>query len=1276
MKNSPGLLPCAAVAGIAATALETFLLVFPGLTGVIPRTLIGLTGAGALILLLSACLLLRRWRTPESEEIQLETVRSYLRMAGVVYLVLDRSGRVTSINPEGCEVLGRREEEILGREWFTAFIPERVRDQVRGIFQAIIEDRLEDAEYAEAPVLRPDGSERTIAWHNAPVRDRSGRLAGTISAGEDITDRNRAQGALLQAANQWRSTVDALSEGLCLLDSEGSVIRCNRAMSELTGKPVAQLVGHTCCEVIHGGNPPAEDCPFALMRETGRPQDITLDRPGRSFRLAAHPVTGPDQEITGAVYLMSDVTERRRAIREMEKNRNLLEQAERLAHVGAFEMDAATRTVTLSPEWRRIHGVREDRLPLDRLLPICHPDDRQTVEKALRGSIDGEDPYDVEHRIINQETGETRIIHAHAEIVRDGEGRATGIYGAAQDVTDRVMAERLLEESEELYDSLLRSARDTVWVATPDCKKLLYMNDAVERMLGRPKDDFYRDSDLWLKMVHPEDRDRVAESVETLPEKESVRVQYRMVRPDGEIRWINDSKHVIRDESGRVFRIGGIATDITEQKTLHEQLAAWDERYRSLFERSRDCVYLHDFDGNFIDANEASLRLLRISREHMLSLNIADILDEDDLRFAREEIRNLAERGYQEELAGYTLTAPDGRRIMVETKSSIIYRDGRPFAVQGIARDVTERKLAEERLRDSEHELRVRNRIAGIFLTSPINRLYADVLDVVLETLESRHGFFGYIDEEGALVCPSMTRDIWERCRMESKSLVFPPESWGGLWGRALREKKPLHSNQPLDPPRGHIPVRRAACMPLVHQDRLIGTICVGNKETDYTEKDLRLLEVISRKVAGILGARLERDREERRRRKSEAEREKVQAQLLQSQKMEAVGALAGGISHDFNNLLSSIQGYADLAMLKTEEDTPVARDLTQIRQTTTRAARLTRQLLLFSRKHPMEVRLLDVTEIVEDMLSMLRRVIGEDINVETALDADVRCVKGDRSNIEQVVMNLAINARDAMPEGGVMSITTENVTLDEEEASLIADARPGSFVCLTVSDQGVGMDAETARRIFEPFFTTKEEGKGTGLGLSVVHGIVKQHEGWIAVDSEPGAGTTFRIYLPVAVGLSEAAGPEESDQTLDRYQGRGQRVLVVEDEDPVRRLVHRVLDENGYEATEAAGAAAALRAFKEAEGSFDLALVDVVLEDANGLELTERLLDMKPDLEVLLNSGYTDDRSHWPEICERGYRFLQKPFTVQGLLRAVRATWEDETETPTDICTPVGEES
>jgi len=433
-----------------------------------------------------------------------------------------------------------------------------------------------------------------------------------------------------------------------------------------------------------------------------------------------------------------------------------------------------------------------------------------------------------------------------------------------------------------------------------------------------------------------------------------------------------------------------------------------------------------------------------------------------------------------------------------------------------------------------------------------------------------------------------------------------------------------------------------ALIAPMTIMGRTVGTIEVQHYElAAYTREHVTAIQLAANLAANAIEnvrlLNLEREKEE---------------QLRQSQKMEAVGKLAGGIAHDFNNLLTAINGYSELTMRKLRPEDPLRRNIEEIKKAGDRAAGLTRQLLAFSRKQVLQPKVFDLNTVVAELEKMLHRLIGEDIQLKTALHANLGSIKADPGQIEQVIMNLVVNARDAMPHGGKLTVETLNINLDEEYAAHHVAVKSGSYVMLSVSDTGCGMDEETQARIFEPFYTTKEQGKGTGLGLSTVYGIIKQSGGNIWVYSEVGQGTTFKIYLPrTASGAPEYKRSTEPERSL-----RGsETILLAEDDEMVRNLVRTVLGTYGYQILEAVNGAAALSICEDSAEPIHLLLTDVVMPEMSGRDLANRFNHLRPDSKVLYMSGYTDESIVHHGVLDADAYFIQKPFAPDSLARKVR---------------------
>jgi two-component system cell cycle sensor histidine kinase/response regulator CckA len=385
-----------------------------------------------------------------------------------------------------------------------------------------------------------------------------------------------------------------------------------------------------------------------------------------------------------------------------------------------------------------------------------------------------------------------------------------------------------------------------------------------------------------------------------------------------------------------------------------------------------------------------------------------------------------------------------------------------------------------------------------------------------------------------------------------------------------------------------------------------------------------------------------------------EQKNKKIQDLLYQSQKMESIGRLAGGVAHEFNNLLTGIIGFSEL-LLQQMKDPKMKRDIKLILNAAQQASLLSHQLLTFSRKRRIEFKSLNINSVIQKEKQMLNILVGERIIITYDLEPHLQEINSDTSLIEQIIINLASNARDAMPRGGTLTISTQNKILEKEDRRRTPEAREGNYICLTMRDTGVGMNEDTIHRMFEPFFGTKRVGEGAGMGLSVVYGIVKQHNGWIDVESKQGKGSQFNIYFPVA---SRNRNIQITHNKVQRkITGNGKIILVVEDEKIVRELTTRVLRENGYIVFDAENSSEARDIFEREQGRFDLVFSDVVMPDENGPQLVDYFLKCNPDLKVLFSSGYSDDRSKKHILIERGFPFLQKPFTPSDLLLSVRNT-------------------
>lgn len=636
-----------------------------------------------------------------------------------------------------------------------------------------------------------------------------------------------------------------------------------------------------------------------------------------------------------------------------------------------------------------------------------------------------------------------------------------------------------------------------------------------------------------------------------------------------------------------------------EDKALRES----EQKYRMVVENSLQGLGILQ-DGRFVFCNQAFANMMGYSVEELLSIS-----SEEMLKLVHPDDQAAMLTRHRDRLAGKPVPAryeyrgirKDGTEVWLEAYASQIEYNGRA-AVQSAFVDVTERKKAEKALRESEKALKN----SAEYLNQIINCLGDPVF-----VKDDKHRFLVVND-----ACCAFTGKKREELLGHTIVSDLPSELAKAL---ADEERRLLESGREL-----------------VSEESIPDGL--GKQHTMMTKTTMLTDKNGNKQIVGVM--------------RDVTEYKLLQAQFLQSQKMEAIGVLAGGIAHDFNNLLTVIRGYTELLLEDVSSTDSRRRDLEEIAKAAQKANSLTSQLLAFSRKQILRLEMLNLSDTLIDVDKMIRRLIGEDIDLAIIAHPELGLVNADPSQIQQIIMNLVINARDAMPMGGKLTIETANVDFDDPYVSRHPGASKGAYVMLAISDNGLGMDSETQSHIFEPFYTTKEKGKGTGLGLSTVYGIVKQSNGFIWVYSEPGKGTAFKIYFPRHEGKSTKGVIEIRHES--RLRG-SETVLIAEDEAPVRALASRILRDQGYTVLEVPNGMEALRIGTEYSGRIDLILTDAVMPGISGSTLVSRLEAIRPGIQALYVSGYTDNSIVHHGILDSHVNFLQKPFAVEGLVRKVR---------------------
>jgi len=644
---------------------------------------------------------------------------------------------------------------------------------------------------------------------------------------------------------------------------------------------------------------------------------------------------------------------------------------------------------------------------------------------------------------------------------------------------------------------------------------------------------------------------------------------------------------------------------IADLKRAEEALKESEARLQTLIRTLPDLIWLKDPQSVYLSCNPRFEAHFGAREKDIVGKTDYDFLSKKRAESYRREDRQVLDEGRPIRNESEFIFASDGHREILETIKTPMYRsDGRLIGVLGIGRDTTDRKRAEQKLQRS------RVRYQALYQESlKRTRLYESLLESVPIALVIYN-----LDGQATYVNPAFTSTFGFTMQdVKGRRIPFVPEE--------EKEKSLAGIQQVLN---GE-PVFSLSTRRLTKDGRILDILLSSSCYDDDTGNRAGIV-VFLRDVTQV---------------------KQTEAQLLQAQKMESVGRLAGGVAHDFNNMLSVILGYTELEMAQLDESQPLYNSLKEIRRAATRSANLTRQLLAFARKQTVTPKVLDLNRTLEGMLKMLRRLLGEDIDLVWRPTENIWPVKLDASQVDQLLTNLCVNARDAIRDVGRITIETGKKILDEAYCSQNQGFVPGEYVMLTVSDDGCGMPRETRDKIFEPFFTTKGSRQGTGLGLSTVYGIVKQNNGFINVYSEPGHGTTFRIYLPSYLGQA-AENIKQDAQTVPH--GNGEVVLIVEDEPLILNLAERMLQNIGYTVLSADSPKKALQLAKAHIGDVTLVVTDVVMPELNGQELAARLKGLYPDIKCLFMSGYTANVIAHHGVLDEGVNFIQKPFTTSEL--------------------------
>ena len=1258
-----------------------------------------------------------------------EKFRAVFESLHDIYYQVDQAGRLTLISPS-VRNYGYEPEEMIGRPVTDYYTDPGDRDQLMQILskEGIVEDYELQLKFKDDRVVNASITAKVIYGQD-------GRPAGVQGVIRDITERKLAEDALKEREQRYSTLLQNLNGMVyrCKNDRNWTMLYVSDGCYDLTGYRPEDLLDNRSLSYNDLILSEYEDPLWETWQDhLKRHEEVEVEY---QIRTASGKLSWVWERGRGIfdndgilLYLegfITDITDRKRAEDALRKEKERAQQYLDVAGVMMIVINDQGQVTLANKKACEVLGYEEHEITgknwFDNFIQI---ENGNSVKRVFKQIMQGDiEPVRYYENYVVTKNGEKKLIAWHNMIIRDNEGNITHTLSSGEDITSRRLAEAALQASEEKYRTLVENASDFIFMIDKE-EKILSLNEAAAKLWRKKPEELAGKS---LFEVFPKETARAyLKGIRRVFQKGiGYSAESKMVIGETET-WINTSLNPVKNNEGKIVAVLGVTRDISGRKQADEALRESENKHRMLFETANDAIFMMHSDV-FIDCNQMTLEMFSCTRDQ--------IIGQPPYRFSpptQPDGRDSYEKAMEKinsALAGkpqffeWTHIKYDGTPFDAEVGLNRLDIQGEVF-LQAIVRNITDRKRAEEALRESEEKLR------GIVENST-NLFYSHTTDHILTYMSPQvKEILGYTVKEALVKWTELTSDdslneigfqitekaiqtgiaqppyelelvhksgkkvmvevreapivkdgqavamvgaltdITDRKQAEEAlkaseefnrelvdsspigimyldndgTIVYENPAMARLMGVPEGSKSPVIGMKIQDIPN----IKAAGADELIF--RLLAGEIISGEEFAYKslfgeEKILEVHASLRKKPGGeAVGAVMMCV--------DITEHNKLEEQLRQSQKMEAVGLLAGGIAHDFNNLLTVITGNSSLMEMSLREEDPLLEDIREISTAADRAAELTRQLLAFSRKQTMEMKVIDLNQVIIGMHKMLSRIIGEHIELITIPHENLWQVKADSGQFESVIVNLAINAKDAMPEGGTLTIETSNTELDEEYAATHSGCVPGQHVQLAISDSGTGMSEEVRSKIFDPFFTTKDVGKGTGLGLSTVYGIVKQSGGNIWVYSEPGKGTTVKIYLPAIQG--EVADPVAGRSSSFKPTG-DETILVVEDDESVRKLAVKVLLRQGYKVIQASSGTDALRVVKGMKKPADLLVTDVVMPNMGGADLVRHLGEIWPDFKVLYMSGYTSNAIVHQGILDEGLNYIQKPFTPNSIIRKVR---------------------
>ncbi|AFZ24086.1 PAS domain S-box [Cylindrospermum stagnale PCC 7417] len=1171
------------------------------------------------------------------------------------------------------------------------------------------------------------------------VAERTAELSqANVLLQREITERQRAEEALQQSEKLYRQLVESQSDLIVRIDLQMRITFANTAACEAFGQQLDEFRGQSLFQFFH------PDDMVEVMENmrliTLPPYRLTTDEQRAStvngvryFQWNVAAIRDETGEVVELQAVGRDVTDSRQMAAELrqseEKFRHFAENIQAviwIASSGSFQ-----EAFYVSPAYEKIWGRSCQSLcdQPEKWIDTIHPDDRDRIFAKLQRHSLGE-PSDVEYRILRPD-GTVRWISDRGFAMRDEQGNLYFYGGIAEDITKRKQSEEALRQSEEKFRHFAENTHALIWIAELESGDNLYVNPAYEKIWERSCQSLRDQPNSWIDTVYPEDRDRLIVKLEQQKLGESTDLEYRILRPNGAVRWIWDRGFAIRDEQGNISAYGGIAEDITDRKQAEELLRESESRLSLALEAANMGIW----DWNLLtqdkiwSPNVGTLYGLPSGTSCPSIEDFLNLINPQDREPFSQAVKRSIEQGV-EFLIEYQAVWPDGSQHWLNGRGQVYYNDtGQPIRMIGTTRNISDRKQAEIALRESEELYRsvVTALREGILLVDTDGKIFAcntsaeSILGLTAQQMigNTPGKFLGSsIHEDGSpfdhdsypVALTLQTGESYGNVVMG----IYKPN--GQLNWISINSQPLFHGNDPTlygavasftditeqqaalhERQQAEQKIREQAALLDIATDaifvrdlqtqilfwnqgaeRLYGwqaeeALGKNPNELFYPEtsqqQEIASLQTVIKsgswqgELQKITKSGQEIIVESRWTLMCNAlgqpksiltvdtditERKQLQAQFFRAQRLESLGTLAGGIAHDLNNILTPIMAAAQLLKMRySQHDERYQQLLTIIENNSKRGAALVKQVLSFARGFKGERTIVQVKHLIAEIIHIARQTFPRCIEFTTEIPEDLWAVTGDATQLHQVLMNLVVNARDAMPDGGTLRVCTENMYIDQAYAQMNLDAKVGHYIVITVADTGIGMPPEILDRIFEPFFTTKEVGKGTGLGLSTVLGIIKSHNGFVNVFSQVGKGTQFKLFLP-SVEATQVLGTDD----LEIVPGQGELILVVDDEVQIREIAKIILENHNYRSLTASNGIEAIALYAQHKYQISAVLMDMMMPEMDGITAIRTLQKMNPQVKIIAFSGLSSTELFTQSTGIQVQAFLSKPFTAKELLQ------------------------